>query len=263
MPVQAGESKVFATARADASALAAELGPRIPSLVVVVSGLPAGVEPVVSLNGVIIPAAAAGLPRKVNPGTHALEVTAVGFVSLKRDLEMQEKQVRTETFRLEPGPSALPTTSPSATTVVGVEQGAVGEQDAFAGAPGTAAARRVGDRGNQGTDAPSRHRCGRGWREGRDCRGWSERRFLTTISQRAGPWPRLSGEHLQRRVQRSSRDGVRLGGTGIGPLRRVRGVLARRTGRWDRGDCQGAGDGAEDGERERYPWRSGGVSTGA
>jgi hypothetical protein len=64
------EPQPFAEARGEAKGLSDDIAGRIPSLRVVVRGLPDGVEPSVLVDGVAVPAKALLVPRKLNPGPH-------------------------------------------------------------------------------------------------------------------------------------------------------------------------------------------------
>jgi hypothetical protein len=72
IPRAADEPAVFTQARSRAAALATALAPRIPSIVIALSNLPPGSVPVVRVDGEVIPPESLALPRKVDPGTHAL-----------------------------------------------------------------------------------------------------------------------------------------------------------------------------------------------
>lgn len=76
-------------AKADAHALHERLGPRIPSIEVVASGV-AGVRWVVRVDGVELSSAAAAVPRRVNPGTHRVVAEAFGYQTEERTVELVE-----------------------------------------------------------------------------------------------------------------------------------------------------------------------------
>jgi RHS repeat-associated protein len=67
MPAKDGEKREYTEARAKAAERANELGPRIPTLIVRVHPSVVAGDVHVSIDGREIPAAALGLPRKVNP----------------------------------------------------------------------------------------------------------------------------------------------------------------------------------------------------
>jgi hypothetical protein len=89
-PKQGHEPPVFASARRDAQALADSLEARIASVRVKVQGVDANTEPSVQVDGAAIPASAAQLPRKINPGKHKITVTAPGFQQAAREVTVEE-----------------------------------------------------------------------------------------------------------------------------------------------------------------------------
>lgn len=90
MPVSASEPAVFAEARANAAQLEAALAARVPSVTIQVK--PAEARPVVQIDAITVPAAALGLPFKVNPGEHQLHVEAQGFVAQDRTFKIAEAE---------------------------------------------------------------------------------------------------------------------------------------------------------------------------
>ncbi len=103
MPVRPGEPEAFAEARATASALAERLSPRIPAVVVTVKGLAAGVEPSMTLDGAAVPSGAIGLPRKTNPGTRVIAVSAPGYLPVEKKVDLTEGQTLQVEIVLKPG----------------------------------------------------------------------------------------------------------------------------------------------------------------
>lgn len=88
MPKKPGESAAYARARKEAAALADALPARIPAVQVLVSGAP---EPaVIEIDGAVLPAAAADLPRKLNPGRHVITASAPGFEKVSVEVEVSE-----------------------------------------------------------------------------------------------------------------------------------------------------------------------------
>ncbi|MEZ4302356.1 MAG: hypothetical protein R3B70_45940 [Polyangiaceae bacterium] len=75
---------------AEAAALYRRLDPRIPSIEVVVAGLPPNTRHVVRIDGGAIPEAARSLPWRVNPGTHTVAVGARGYRVGVRTLTVPE-----------------------------------------------------------------------------------------------------------------------------------------------------------------------------
>lgn len=98
LPANSKESSEGTAARGKAAKLADELRARIASITVVVVGLPADVEPSVSIDGQAVPSAALGNPIKVNPGKRVI-VARVGDTERSKSLVLgdgQSKEVRLE-----------------------------------------------------------------------------------------------------------------------------------------------------------------------
>jgi hypothetical protein len=90
LPPRMGEPEAFADARASATVLAERLATRVATVVITVKGLPAGVEPTLTLDGAPLPAATIGLPRKVDPGAHVIAASAPGFATAEKRVELRE-----------------------------------------------------------------------------------------------------------------------------------------------------------------------------
>jgi hypothetical protein len=101
-PVRPGESVAFAASRTAASALVASLAGRIPSLEVRISGLAPGARGALAVDAEPVPAEAVLLPRRVNPGKHALVVSAPGYATTTRDVMVAERERATVEVRVEP-----------------------------------------------------------------------------------------------------------------------------------------------------------------
>lgn len=69
------EPPQFREARADAQRLDASLEPRVPTLTVTVTGAKEGAAVSLSVDGVAVPAAVIGLPRRLDGGHHVLVAT--------------------------------------------------------------------------------------------------------------------------------------------------------------------------------------------
>jgi hypothetical protein len=106
MEEKAGEPEAFREAREAAGKLVEELSARIPSLEIRIEGLPAGATPEVTVDGVALPAETVGLPRKVNPGEHSVEVRARGTTTTRRTVTLQDSQTVPLEVRLAPDPSS-------------------------------------------------------------------------------------------------------------------------------------------------------------
>ncbi|MBK8251450.1 MAG: hypothetical protein IPK82_02130 [Polyangiaceae bacterium] len=88
MPAAPGESSAFADARKEAEAFAADLAPRVPSIVINVTG---GTPAEVKVNGTAIKLDTLGLPRKVNPGHHVVTVQSNTNQTVTRELDIKER----------------------------------------------------------------------------------------------------------------------------------------------------------------------------
>lgn len=106
----ANEPAVFAAARAEAEGLAADLAARIPSIVIVLRGDPK--SPTVTVDGAAVPAAALGLPRKVNPGKHSVKASAPGYAEATREVEIAERETKEVAVELQRSTDAEPVVPP-------------------------------------------------------------------------------------------------------------------------------------------------------
>jgi hypothetical protein len=103
IPVQPGEASVFASARAEAAKLAAELAPRIPDLTLTIE--PANATETVSIDGNALPQLPHKLPYKLNPGSHLVLVEAPGFVQNSQRVSLAERQHASLSVVLVPEPA--------------------------------------------------------------------------------------------------------------------------------------------------------------
>lgn len=106
VPVAADETERSVAARREAEALAEELRPRIPSVLVRLSGVPLGKTPIVLIDRVVVHAAAAGEPQKVNPGRH--EVAAKIEQGAEESVIIDVKEAETKEVELALKPLAAP-----------------------------------------------------------------------------------------------------------------------------------------------------------
>ncbi len=97
---QAGEPRVFSEARAEADKLAERLGPRIPSLVIEVKGVPDGAEVTVRVDKARLPSEALGLPRRVDPGKHVVSAEAAGVSPARAEITVEEGEKKPITLTL-------------------------------------------------------------------------------------------------------------------------------------------------------------------
>lgn len=115
IPTKANESANAKAARAEAAGLAAELEPKIPSLLVSIKGVPVA-DVTLTIDGVAIPTAAIDEPRRLNPGKHVVVASVTGSDAEERvEIELAEKERKTIVLELAPKPVAPPPTSAPAT----------------------------------------------------------------------------------------------------------------------------------------------------
>ncbi|MRG95606.1 PEGA domain-containing protein [Polyangium spumosum] len=98
----AAGNDAFATAMTEAEALAKALEPKIPSLVINVSGPPEGAKITVKVDAETIPQAAISLPYKVNPGEHTVMVSTPGFGQAQQKVSVTAGQTRAVDVTLRP-----------------------------------------------------------------------------------------------------------------------------------------------------------------
>lgn len=115
LPRPEGESAVRGEARAEAQALADALAARIPSVVVEVSGPPAGAAVTVTLDGKQLPPELLGLPYKVDPGKHLVTATADGWGPGRADVEVREGESKSVALALVASPGSSVTPPPAST----------------------------------------------------------------------------------------------------------------------------------------------------
>jgi hypothetical protein len=116
IPVKAQESQNATAARIEADRLANELEPRIPTLRLVIEGLPPSATPTLVLDGQTLPIASVGEPRKLNPGKHHVVAKAEGMKEASTDTTLAEGESRSVTLKLEPAMATTSSTTTSTTS---------------------------------------------------------------------------------------------------------------------------------------------------
>src|SRR5262245_48866855 len=112
MPGASDEASALRQARADAAQLLDRTKPRIPELTIVVSGRAASTA-TLRVDGVVIPKEAWVAPRRLNPGTHHVELqVASAEAPIKERIEVAEAEKKT--LRLDAGSQEAPAPSPHA-----------------------------------------------------------------------------------------------------------------------------------------------------
>jgi hypothetical protein len=104
LPAAPTEPRAFQQARAAADRLAADLSLRVPSIRVIVRGPAADVT--LTFDDEVIPKAAAGMPRKVNPGKHVVAAQAEGYERATAELVIRERENRELELVLPPSKEA-------------------------------------------------------------------------------------------------------------------------------------------------------------
>ncbi len=78
IPVKLNESALTTAARGEASALAPQIEPRIPAVLLKIARPAGAPAPAVTIDGLAIPEAALDVPRKLDPGPHVAMATNAG-----------------------------------------------------------------------------------------------------------------------------------------------------------------------------------------
>jgi hypothetical protein len=124
-PAAPDEPAVFTSAREASRVESEALARRIPSLTLVVSGPVAGAALQVTIDGRSVPSDTARLPRRTDPGAHAIVVAASGFEPATVDVQLVEGENRrldialrptSVTSRVEPEVPAAPASTQAVTT---------------------------------------------------------------------------------------------------------------------------------------------------
>jgi hypothetical protein len=112
-PAKPTDPQPFTEARNRAEELDASLTQRIPALTVVVDGVAPGAA-TVTVDGVRVPAAAVGLPRRLNPGHHVISARAADAEGTQ-EVDLVEKELKEVHLTLAAGaPAPAPAESPVA-----------------------------------------------------------------------------------------------------------------------------------------------------
>jgi hypothetical protein len=106
-PPKPNEPEPFAEARNKADELDSSLDGRIPSLTITVDGAGAGETPAISIDGVQVPSAAVGLPRKVDPGHHVVSGKTASAEG-SQEIDVREKEQKQVQLTLAPGSTSTP-----------------------------------------------------------------------------------------------------------------------------------------------------------
>ena len=113
---QAGEPPAWGEARHKAVAEAATITPRLPLVVIQVTGATQD-QITILVDNVQIPSAALGAPRALDPGQHMLKAWANGFYSTEQAVTVAEGEHKDVTLALTPMPAAAVAAVPVAPVV--------------------------------------------------------------------------------------------------------------------------------------------------
>ncbi len=114
-----GAPASWVKALADAKVEIEAIPPRLPWITITVAG-PS--DPVVTLDGVPVPAASLGVKRPADPGKHEVRASAPGFYTAKKTVELREGESLSIAFELEDAPpDAKPKPEEDATAVITTE----------------------------------------------------------------------------------------------------------------------------------------------
>jgi Tetratricopeptide repeat len=105
----AGSPPAYAKAVLDARKELDVLEPRIPSVIINVKGPP---TLRVTIDGALVPSAALGVNRLVDPGAHTVRAEAEGFASAQATVNASEHQVESVALVLVPGAASPPPVEP-------------------------------------------------------------------------------------------------------------------------------------------------------
>lgn len=108
IPPLSQETQRSQEARAEASRIAEAEKSKIGALRLKVTGVPAGWEPTVLVDGATVPPAALGEPRAVNPGMHSVSARVGNGVETKATLETKEGETRDIELIVQPPPQNQP-----------------------------------------------------------------------------------------------------------------------------------------------------------
>jgi hypothetical protein len=94
MPARDNEPAAFVAARSQSAAIAAEIAQRIPTIKIEPQGLADGAKFGASVDGQAIPPSIAGLPIRVNPGEHQVQLSGDGITSKIASISVKEREAR-------------------------------------------------------------------------------------------------------------------------------------------------------------------------
>jgi hypothetical protein len=112
IPPNAQETQRSQDARAEAARIAEDMKARIGSIRLKIFGVPQGRDPIVTVDGVLVPPPALGEARAVNPGNHVVTARVGNGAETRAALETREGEHRDLDLTVypgqDPGPGAPP-----------------------------------------------------------------------------------------------------------------------------------------------------------
>ncbi len=111
LPVAPDETERSVAARNEAAQMAEEIKPRVPTLVIRLTGVPAGKVPTVLVDKMEVPAAQVGEPRNIDPGKHEILAHVGRGADVSALVDIAEKESREVVLPVPPEPEG-PVTPP-------------------------------------------------------------------------------------------------------------------------------------------------------
>jgi hypothetical protein len=109
MAPEANETQVRRDARQEATRLAEELRARVPSVRLVFTGVPAGMQPAVQIDGLAVPAETIGYERKLDPGAHTIVASLPTQPErrIETKVELKEREIKSVQLDFPPDSAAV------------------------------------------------------------------------------------------------------------------------------------------------------------
>lgn len=108
IPVASDETSKSADARKECDKLAGDLKARIPTVRVILAGVPAGTSAKVTVDNEELPSAALSEARSVNPGHHVIVAKVANSPESKAEIDLKESEARDVTLAISVTPGGKP-----------------------------------------------------------------------------------------------------------------------------------------------------------
>lgn len=109
VPIAADETERSSSARDEAQKLAEEVRPRIPTIVIKLTGVPAGKVPTLLVDRIPVAASQVGEARKVNPGRHEVAAKQGQGEEAMTIVEVAEAETKEVVLQVPPEPATAET----------------------------------------------------------------------------------------------------------------------------------------------------------